>query len=105
MYQTALQGGLITRNSVDAVKATRDEKAAEYRDAQLAHEQIAALGEYLASNEWRRFLTFILGTAMHGGEDAGLTWDRVDFLRSRIRVDQELLCGNYGIRCIVRLKS
>jgi integrase len=96
IFQSALHDELITRNPVDAVKAIRDDRSAEERDARLTDEQIAELSKHLPSDEWRGFLTFILGTAMRGGEAAGLTWDRVDFLHRRIRVDRQLLSGNYG---------
>lgn len=96
VFQVAVDDGLIDRNPVSAVKAIRDQRTAEERDARLTDAQIDALREHLPSDEWRRFLTFILGTGMRGSEAAGLTWDRVDLLHKRIRVDRQLTSGNYG---------
>ena len=96
VFQVAVDDGLIERNPVASVKAIRDQRTPEERDARLTDDQIAALAEHMPADEWRRLLVFILGTAMRGGEAAGLTWDRVDFLHSRIRVDRQLISGNYG---------
>lgn len=96
VFQVAVDDGLIDRNPVASVKAIRDQRTAEERDARLTDDQLAALSEHLPSDEWRRLLVFILGTGMRGGEAAGLTWDRVDSLHARIRVDRQLISGNYG---------
>ena len=96
VFQVAVDDGLIDRNPVASVKAIRDQRTAEERDARLTDEQLAALSEHLPSDEWRRLLVFVLGTGMRGGEAAGLSWDRVDFLHARIRVDRQLISGNYG---------
>lgn len=96
VFQVAVDDGFITRNPVASVKAIRDQRTAEDRDARLTDEQLAAIAEHLPSDEWRRLLTFILGTGLRGGEAAGLTWDRVDFLHGIIRVDRQLVSGNYG---------
>jgi len=96
VFQVAVDDGLIDRNPASAVKAIRDQRTAEERDARLTDAQIDALRKHLPSDEWRRFLTFILGTGMRGSEAAGLTWDRVDLLHKRIRVDRQLTSGNYG---------
>lgn len=96
VFQTAVDDGLISRNPVAAVKVIRDNRTAEEKDARLTDDQLASISKHLRSDEWRRFLTFILGTGMRGGEAAGLTWDRVDFLHKRIRVDRQLVSANYG---------
>lgn len=96
VFQVAVDDELIARNPVSAVKAIRDQRTAEERDARLTDAQIDALREHLPSDEWRRFLTFILGTGMRGSEAAGITWDRVDYLHKHIRVDRQLTSGNYG---------
>jgi integrase len=96
VFQCAVDDGLITRNPVDAVKAIRDDRTAEERDARLTDAQLDAIRKHLPTDEWRGFLTFILGTGLRGGEAAGLTWDRVDFLHKRVRIDRQLVSGNYG---------
>ena len=85
VFHIAADDGLIGRNPMPAVKNIRDQRAAEERDTRLTEAQIDALRERLPSDEWGRFLTFILGTGMRGSEVAGLTNDPVDFLRKRIR--------------------
>lgn len=40
---------------------------------------------------WRALVTLMAGTGMRPGEAAGLTIDRVDFLRRTLRVDRQLL--------------
>lgn len=96
VFAVAVDDGFIDRNPVTPVKAIRDNRTAEERDARLTDDQLAAIARHLPSDEWRRFLTFILGTGMRGGEAAGLSWDRVDRLHARIRVDRQLISGNYG---------
>lgn len=96
VFQVAVDDGYIDRNPVAAVRAISDKRTAEERDARLTDEQLATIGKHLPSDEWRGFLTFILGTGMRGGEAAGLTWGHVDFLRNRIRVEQQLVSGNFG---------
>jgi integrase len=96
VFQVALDDGLVTKNPVAAVRSITDKRTLEDRDARLSEEQVQTISEHLPSDEWRRFLYFILGTGMRGGEAAGLTWAHVDFLHNRIRVEQQLVSGNYG---------
>ena len=96
VFQTAVDDGIIALNPVAAVKAIRDPRTSEEKDQRLTDEQVAALTKHMPSAEWADLVTFILGTGLRGGEAAGLTWDRVDFLHERIRIDRQLESGNYG---------
>ena len=96
VFQVAVDDGELGRNPVAPIKAIRDPRTSEEKDARLTDQQIEQLAQHMPSDEWRRLVWFILGTGLRGGEAAGLTWEKVDFLRQRIRIDQQLKSGGYG---------
>ncbi len=96
VFQVGVEDGQLSLNPVAPVQPFRDDRTREEKDARLTSGQVKALREAMPSDEWRGFFDFIYATGLRASEAAGLTWDRCDFLRRRIRVDRQLVSGNYG---------
>lgn len=84
-FETAVDDGLIAANPARKVKLPRDERAPV--DA-IAQAELDALIEH-AAPWFRAGLVLGAGLGLRLGEAAGLTVDRVDFLRKTVRVDRQ----------------
>lgn len=87
MFAAAVNDGLIARSPLTATRVPRGERAPAKA---LTDEQAAAALE--AAPDWFRAAVVLgLGAGLRQGEAAGLTVDRVDFLRRTVAVDRQLL--------------
>lgn len=89
VMRAAVDDRLITWNPASPVKAPKVKKNAAARSALLTPEQITALVDNL-NERYRTFAWLIAWTGLRGGEAAGLTVDRVDFLHNTITIDRQL---------------
>lgn len=89
ILRAAVREGLASRNAADGVRPPRDERGPAERAAALTPDQVRSLlailpGDYVLLGK------VIVATGMRPSEAAGLTVDRVDFLRRRVTVDRQL---------------
>jgi integrase len=90
ILKEAVNDRLIPFNPATAVKVSRPSRSAAERSALLTTAQIDALVENMPE-WWRTFAWTIALTGLRGGEAAGLTVDRVNFLTGQITIDRQLL--------------
>jgi len=86
----ATREGLVTRNVAEGVKAPAATHTAEERAKALDKEQVDSLLKSLPG-DYAVLGRLMLTTGLRPSEAAGLTADRVDFLRKTITIDRQLI--------------
>ncbi len=84
---TAWKWSLIRENPATRVNVPRVVKSAP---VYLTFEECGALADAAAGHYLENLIILALGTGLRLGEATGLTWDRIDFDRETLRVDQQL---------------
>lgn len=87
VYTAALRDRLVTSSPCEH---TRLPKVVKQRIVPLTDDQVRALVA-VVPDPYRALVLLAAGTGLRQGEAVGLTVDRIDFLRARLTVDQQLV--------------
>jgi len=87
VFESARQDKLIAANPCDRLALPR---ITLEQIVPMTTEQVLAVRNHMPA-DMRAFVTLAAGTGLRPGETAGLTVDRLDFLRMTLRVDRQLM--------------
>jgi integrase len=91
----AVADGLVPSNAARGVRVPRDPRPPADRAATLTGEQLEALVDALP-DRLRAYALTLAWLGLRPSEGAGLTVDRVDWLRGRVSVDRQLVRSDSG---------
>jgi integrase len=86
---------LIAESPCAGVKLPRLE-AAQAALVPLTSEQVHAIAERIEPRRYRALVLSAAGLGLRQGEACGLTVDRIDFLRGKVRIDRQLISPRGG---------
>jgi integrase len=97
MMRAARRDRLIHESPCDGVRLPRADRAASALTV-LGADQVAALADAVL-RRYRALVVVSAGLGLRQGEACGLTVDRVDFLRRRVRIDRQVVTPTKGSVC------
>lgn len=95
VMRSAVADRLIAESPCDGVKLPRIE-AAHGALVPLTSDQVLAVADTIQPVRYRALVLTAAGLGLRQGEACGLTVDRIDFLRGKVRIDRQLISPTGG---------